>query len=215
MAWVNPSNVATGDVLTASNWNQAVVENARIGQPVFTNEAARDAAVGTPSEGMTAYLTASTVAAATGATTAVPTGVTTIYTGSVWVCTTPVGAYSNTSASTTSTSYVTTLTSDSTAVSVALVTGTTALVMITASANATVASTLGHAISVSGATTLSAADSTGSLATVSATNYWVNPCRTYVLSGLTAGTNTFTLNYKTSAGTATWGHRALTVQGVA
>jgi hypothetical protein len=27
MAWVNPSTVATGDVLTASKWNQDVVEN--------------------------------------------------------------------------------------------------------------------------------------------------------------------------------------------
>lgn len=27
MAWVTPSNVATGDVLTASKWNQDVVEN--------------------------------------------------------------------------------------------------------------------------------------------------------------------------------------------
>lgn len=27
MAWVTPSNVATGDVLTAATWNQAVVEN--------------------------------------------------------------------------------------------------------------------------------------------------------------------------------------------
>lgn len=30
MAWVTPSNVATGDVLTASAWNQAVVENTRV-----------------------------------------------------------------------------------------------------------------------------------------------------------------------------------------
>lgn len=27
MAWVTPTNVATGDVLTAATWNQAVVEN--------------------------------------------------------------------------------------------------------------------------------------------------------------------------------------------
>lgn len=30
MAWANPSNVATGDVLTSSNWNQAVVENTKV-----------------------------------------------------------------------------------------------------------------------------------------------------------------------------------------
>ena len=30
MAWVTPTNVATGDVLTASTWNQAVVENTTV-----------------------------------------------------------------------------------------------------------------------------------------------------------------------------------------
>jgi hypothetical protein len=30
MAWVTPTNVSTGDVLTASTWNQAVVENTRV-----------------------------------------------------------------------------------------------------------------------------------------------------------------------------------------
>lgn len=30
MAWVTPSNVATGDVLTASKWNQDVVENTSV-----------------------------------------------------------------------------------------------------------------------------------------------------------------------------------------
>jgi hypothetical protein len=30
MAWVTPTNVATGDVLTASKWNQEVVENTRV-----------------------------------------------------------------------------------------------------------------------------------------------------------------------------------------
>jgi len=29
MAWVTPSNVATGDVLTAATWNQDVVENTK------------------------------------------------------------------------------------------------------------------------------------------------------------------------------------------
>ena len=29
MAWVTPTNVATGDVLTAATWNQAVVENTK------------------------------------------------------------------------------------------------------------------------------------------------------------------------------------------
>ena len=215
MAFVTPTDVATGEVLTASRYNQDVVENVLFGMATFATEAARDAAITAPAEGMRAYITGSTVAAATGATTAVPTGITTVYNGAAWVCVTEVAAYSNTTASTTSASFVTTLTSDGTAVSVTLATGTTALVETSASVNASVASTVGLAISVSGATTIAVADSVGALSTVSATNYWVNPNRTWVLTGLTAGTNTFTLNYKTSAGTSSWGHRALTVQGVA
>lgn len=35
MAWVTPSNVATGDVLTASTWNQDVVANAAELAPFF------------------------------------------------------------------------------------------------------------------------------------------------------------------------------------
>ena len=35
MAWVTPTNVATGDVLTAATWNQAVVANAVEVAPFF------------------------------------------------------------------------------------------------------------------------------------------------------------------------------------
>lgn len=35
MAWVTPSNVATGDVLTAATWNQDVVANAAELAPLF------------------------------------------------------------------------------------------------------------------------------------------------------------------------------------
>jgi hypothetical protein len=44
----------------------------------------------------------------------------------------------------------------------------------------------------------------------------VQASATYVLSGLTAGTNTFTLNYRVGGGgTATFGSRNLMVQGIA
>jgi hypothetical protein len=76
---------------------------------VFTDEAARDAAITSPTEGMHAYLTASTVAAATGDTTAVPTGVQTIYNGSAWVCVTTIGASTAATGSTTSSSFTATL----------------------------------------------------------------------------------------------------------
>lgn len=216
MPFTLPTAASTGDVLTATNYNQAVRSNAMFGMATFTNEAARDAALTSPEEGMMAYLTAPTVPAATGTTTAVPTGVTTIYNGSVWVCTTPVGAFSNTQATTTSTSYVNTLTSDSTAISVTLVTGTTVLLsMTTQTAHSTTGQVNWLSFAVSGATTVAAADAQSILANEAVGTYQFSLARTFIYTGLTAGTNTFTLNYKTQGATATFFNRNLTVQGVA
>lgn len=217
MAYVTPSTVTAGDAVTAAAWNvitNDILQFAPFVQGVFTTEAARDAAITSPTEGMHAYITASTIAAATGTTTAVPTGIQTIYNGSVWVCVTPVGTRSSTNATTTSTSYVTTLTGDGTAMSVTLVTGTTATVMF-ASTGVNNNNYIFQSVSVSGATTLAASDDNG------AQFYWfgspagISFGRTYVLTGLTAGTNTFTLNYKTNAGTATLEERGFIVQGIA
>jgi len=187
------------------------------GHHVYTNEAARDAAITSPTEGMMVYLTAPTVPAATGAITAVPTGVQTIYNGSVWVCVTPVGAYSNTTGTATNqTSYVTTLTGDGTAVSVTLVTGTSALIQMNGvgfhnnTGNITYLS-----FSVSGATTTAAADGNGVALNQGVTTYYQTFARAYVFTGLTAGTNTFTLSYKGQPGTWGWVGRNLTVQGIA
>ena len=186
---------------------------------VFTTEAARDAAITAPFEGQVAYITASTIAAATGNKTFVPTGVTTIYNGSVWVCVTEVGARNDaTNTTTSSTSYVSTLTNDATAISVTLVTGTTALVSISVYQTGTgVTQTLSSTVAVSGATTIAAADSNATTC-----DYNVNyaggqqSTRVFVFDGLTAGTNTFTLNYKTSAGSNVGFYkRALTVKGIA
>ena len=183
----------------------------------YTNEAARDAAISSPTEGMMAYLTAPTVPAATGTNTFLPTGITTVYNGSVWVCVTPVFAYSGTSGTTTSTSYVTTLTGDTTAISATSVTGTTALIRGEITANLAATATISVALSVSGATTL-AAGGTGSIvssfALTVAGNAFTFPVASFV-HGLTAGTNTFTLNYKTNASTATFTYRSLSVQGIA
>jgi hypothetical protein len=179
---------------------------------VFTNEAARDAAITSPTEGMTAYLTAATVPAATGSTTAVPTGVTTVYNGSVWVCTTPVNGY-QTNTGTFTGAYTATLGgTPGTNPSVTLVTGSTALVSIS-----TLMYTTGSAVdcymgvAVSGATTLAAQD--GFAAYVNSTNA-MTATRVMVLAGLTGGTNTFTLQYRTSGnGVVAW--RSLTVVGIA
>jgi hypothetical protein len=213
MAFVTPTNVTVGSVLTASKYNQEVVANGLAGQPIFTNEAGRDAAIPSPYEGQRVYLTAPTVPAATGTTTAVPTGVTTIYNGSVWVCTTELGASSATDATTTSASFVTTLTSDGTAVAVTLVTGTTAAICLGFVGNVSGPNTQILTYSVSGATTVAAADENGLLMGASATN--LSSHRSQVITGLTAGTNTFTLNYRTTGGTATYVERWLMVNGVA
>ena len=183
---------------------------------VFTTEAARDAAITSPTEGMRAYLTASTVAAATGATTTVPTGVQTIYNGTNWVCVTPVGAFSiiNT-ANTASTSYVTTLTADTTAISVTLVTGTTAKIDLNAHARQNSADSIFLTYSVSGATTIAAADVNGARVANGLANLTAAYARSAIITGLTAGTNTFTLNYRVTAGTSTWETRNLVVSGVA
>lgn len=200
--------------------NQYVIDNiadheARINQyaGVYTDEAARDAAITSPTEGMRVYLTAPTVPAATGSATVVPTGITTIYNGTSWVCVTEVGAFSTTSATTTSTTYVTTLTSDTTAVSVTLATGTTALVMLSGSYSSNVAVQNYISFSVSGATTLAAQD-TNSIIN-GTTGIILSPGASIIVTGLTAGNNTFTLNYRVSGGTATYIRRTLVVKGIA
>jgi hypothetical protein len=185
---------------------------------VFTTEAARDAAITSPTEGMQAYLTAPTVPAATGATTLLPSGIKTIYNGSVWVCVTPIAAYNDTTGTTTSSSWTTTLSGGGTNVSVTLVTGTSVLLSMHIAANNNVASnSVSFTISVSGATTLAAASVPLNGRANSAINSQVLVATTSrVIGGLTAGTNTFTMNYVTSGGTtATIYERSLVAQGIA
>ena len=214
MAWTTPGTAVAGEVLEAAFWNEQVRDNMLIGNPIFADEAARDAAIPSPVEGQRCYLTAPTIPAATGALTLVPSGVQTIYNGSVWVCVTDIGARSNINATTTSTSYVTTLTSDTTPLSVTLVTGTTALIDLFATA-VDLNNYVWQSVSVSGATTLAANDDNA------AQFYWfgvaagISYGRRFIISGLTAGTNTFTMNYKVSGGTGSFEERAFTVKGIA
>jgi len=222
MAYVAPSTVTTLQTYTSAAHNIIVNDiidhEARLNSyaGVYTNEAARDAAITSPTEGMSVYLTAPTVPTATGAITAIPTGVTTIYNGSVWVCVTPVAAKSNTGASTTSTSYVTTLTGDATALSVTLVTGTTAYISMHGnfSNNTSTASTY-ISYSVSGATTIAASDTNGQRFQVS-DSYNKPIIRVGIVTGLTAGTNTFTFAYRcsTSAATSYFDSRDIVVAGI-
>ncbi len=196
------------------------IKQSQINDFVFTNEAARDAAITSPSEGMRAYITAPTVPAATSAGyTAVPTGIQTIYNGSVWVCVTEVGAgrFGPTGFGTSSTSFVTTLTSDGTAISVTLVTGTSAFVNFGVSGygGGGGSGNVMCTISVSGATTMAASDDREVVVDQPNTAQQVSIATSYVLTGLTAGTNTFTLNYRTNAGSTNFVRRHLVVKGIA
>jgi len=216
MAWTAPSTWVAGAILTAAQLNTQLRDNLLAGGPIYATEALRDAAITSPFEGQRAYITGSTVAAATGAGTAVPTGIQTIYNGSAWVCVTPVGAGSNTQGNTSSTSYVTTLAGDGTAISVTLSTGTAALVSYSvAGYNTTATANIQPSFSVSGATTLAALDAQSAFATSTGASAGVMANRSMIYTALTAGTNTFTLNYKVNAGTGQFLYRNLIVQAVA
>ena len=203
--------VFTTQVLTSAQMNtlqqQAVM--------TFTTEAARDTALTSPSEGMMAFLTAPTVPAATGEYTKLPTGIQTFYNGTNWTCLTPVGAETTTTGTTSSTSYTSTLTSGGTNPSVTVTTGTTALVTLSCWAGTT--GTAGYILAgtgfvVSGATTLAAADR-WSLTSGTTQTTPTGAGATFICTGLTAGTNTFTLQYKSNSGAGTFQYRHITVAG--
>lgn len=229
MTYVAPSTVVAGQTYGAAahnvivndviNHESRIVTATNQSVQVFTNEAARDAAITAPSEGMIAYLTAPTVPAATGGVTYVPSGVQTIYNGSVWVCVTPVGAFTSNAGSTTSASYTATLSgSPGTNPSVTLVTGTIALVSLACEFwNTSNSSESFMSVAVSGAGAVAASDThrIGMAPNASGASFVVQGGGTYLISGLTAGTNTFALNYKNSVGTANFRQRRITVVGQA
>ena len=214
MAWTAPSTFVAGAILTAAQLNTNVRDNTLAGGPIYATEALRDAAITSPFEGQRAYITGSTVAAATGLVTAVPTGIQTIYNGAAWVCVTPVASDTITGGTTTSLTYTPTLTSGGTNPSVTISTGTTALV----SWGATMLSPatgigIFVAVAVSGATTQAASDNLSPSAEI---GYYLSVQTSLVFTGLTAGTNTFTLQYRlNTAGTMTALRRRLVVQGIA
>jgi len=211
MAWSDPGDFTSGQILTAAQMD-SIREAMFFGQATFTNEAARDAAIPatgiTLQEGMRAYLTAPTVPAATGATsTSIPTGITTVYNGSVWVCVTEVGAAATAASQTLTTSYAD-LAVSATNTSVTLVTGTTALVMM--SARATLAGNF-MSLNVKTGTVSSAATGT---TTPASTGYGI-AARTFVMTGLTAGTNTFTLVGTANVAGGSFDQHTLVVKGIA
>jgi len=205
------SAFTAGQTLTASLM-ESIRDSANAGHNIYTNEAARDAAITSPTEGMMVYLTAPTVPAATGAITAVPTGVQTVYNGFVWVCITPVGSRTDAAGALNAGAYTPTLTgTPGTNPSVTLVTGTTALVSIS---NGLVTTTAFGAMSfaVSGAGVVAASDAYAT--TINTAPFDASVSRQLVMTGLTAGTNTFTLQYRTGAA-CTYFRRNITVIGIA
>jgi hypothetical protein len=198
------------------------ISQSSINDFVFTNEAARDAAITSPTEGMRAYLTAPTIPAATGSVTSIPTGIQTIYNGSVWVCVTEVASTSvtNTNFSLTS-SFAAGWTGgsgDTSHNNVTLVTGTTALVNLGLIAdNASNSTPILLGVSVTGASSISAsytysvAGNVFSIGNIGGCNGAV------IVTGLTAGTNTFTLLATNGAPTQTMraNRRFISVRGIA
>jgi hypothetical protein len=181
------------------------------GMPVFTTEAARDAAITSPVEGMRAYITAPTIPATTGNGTGIlPTGIQTIYNGTVWVCTTPVGILSANMHTVTSSTAANFLNSSS-ALTVTCVTGTTALVHIKGRGTFSTGAYL-----FVGLKTATVTPTDGSTVQYLATSTAGPLNGSYILSGLTAGTNTFTLQGWTHNGTAiSMDAISIIIQGIA
>lgn len=179
----------TGEVLSAGDTNGYLMQ----GVLVFASAAARDAAITSPQEGQACYLK--------------DTDAVMTYSGSAWVA---VGGtvsfntgknYVATSQSTTSTTYV----GLTTAQAVTVTTGTKALVSISASFQNAAGVNVGARMSfaISGATTVAASDefSTGiAFLGTGGGNYQVKNGATFLVTGLTAGSNTFTAQFLKGAG---------------
>ena len=215
---VEPSTVAHAASHAAGGSDPVLLKQSQISDFIFTNEAARDAAITSPVEGMRAYLTAPTIPAANGDTyAAMPTGIQTIYNGSIWVCVTPISAatYTQGTAAGTST-YSATVTGGGTNPSVTLTTGTSALIsMYCEAANTAAGNNAYMAVSINGVT--ASTPSTTEVHTINVlagTGAPTSLARTFIITGLTSGTNSFTLNYKGNT-TLYIGNRSITVQGVA
>jgi len=107
-------------------------------------------------------------------------------------------AYTNGGEATTSTSY----TNLTTTTSVTVTTGTKALVSIAANIETVASGEPYVSFAVSGATTVAASDDYSGFCFNSAASMQVTSGRAIVLTGLTAGSNTFTLKYRNVSGTS-------------
>lgn len=98
---------------------------------------------------------------------------------------------------------------------VTVVTITEALVIATCQmANNTAGGQCFASVAVSGATTLAASDDRAVIFESSAANDVSNMSRVFKITGLTAGSNTFTMKYRVNTGTGSFTRRELLVVGV-
>jgi len=189
---------ADGQVLTGQQQTEI-----NTGIPVFADSAARDAAFGGTGEKV---LAEGQFAFTEDANT------TWFYTGAVW---SPVSgqfatAQTNSTQSTASTTYV----DLATVTSVTVTTGTSALCVWHASGlNATGNAGIFVSVAVSGATTVAASDTIANLVQTPSSSLGVYfPIHSgHIFTGLTAGSNTFTIKFRTGSGTAFFDTRGIQV----
>jgi hypothetical protein len=189
---------ADGQVLTGQQQTEI-----NTGIPVFATSVERDAAFGGTGEkvldeGQFAFTEDSNT--------------TWFYTGAVW---SPVSgqfatAQTNSTQSTASTTYV----DLATVTSVTVTTGTSALCVWHASGiNATSNAGVYVSVAVSGASTVAASDTIANLVQTPSSSLGIYfPIHSgHIFTGLTAGSNTFTIKYRTTAGTAFFDTRGIQV----
>jgi hypothetical protein len=197
----------SNEILTAAQMNNS----ARTGVPVFAGTTERDAGFGgagekTLAEGQLAYIEA--------------TDVVQYYDGSAWKTLAPAGVsaaaagYVATGQTTTSTTFVDLATAGP---SVTVTTGTTVIVSVTslqgntsANANANQGNDY-HGFAVSGASTVGAADAYSARGPQIHASQGTMRAAVFYVSGLTAGSNTFTSKYKVQDGTGSFSERHIAV----
>jgi hypothetical protein len=136
-----------------------------------------------------------------------------VYTGSVWVCITPVSSTVSASANHNTTSYTTL----GAGPAVSLLTATTALVTLSCFMNpAAGGENMYASAAVSGATTSAAADSRALIQGINGGTGWGGRVSShYLFTGLTAGSNTFTMRVRMgSANTGAFADRTISAVGI-
>ena len=190
-------------ILTAAQQNIS----AGTGVPVFATTVTRDAAFGGASEkvlaeGQLCYLSASNIVQ--------------YYDGAAWATVGPAAASAvsavdisrvNTGETTSSSSYV----GLTTAQTVTMTTGTKALVILAYNANPASSVETYASVAVSGATTVAAADARNANVQSTISGGFTQGIANAFTVTLTAGSNTFTMQFKTDGSSATFKNRSMTV----